>query len=123
MNLHPERYVQQRNSLFSDITTLKMKITVPGRTNMEVGTIVDLDYPSVSADRDKSASEDIRDKWVSGYYMITAIHHQITKLRHNAICEISKDSYLNDLVTVTENAPVTEQPATNPPTNAPTPTS
>ena len=124
MNLHPERYVQQRNSLFSDITTLKMKITVPGRTNMEVGTIVDLDYPSVSADRDKSASEDIRDKWVSGYYMITAIHHQITKLRHNAICEISKDSYLNDLVTVTENtpAPATEQPAANPPKNTPAPT-
>lgn len=116
MNLHPERYVQQRNSLFSDITTLKMKITVPGRTNMEVGTIIDLDYPSVSANRDKAASEEIRDKWVSGYYMITAIHHQITKLRHNAICEISKDSYLNELVAVTENATPTEteQPSANP---------
>lgn len=133
INLHPEKYVQQRNSLFSDITTLKMKITVPGRTNMEVGTIIDLDYPSVSADRDKSASEEIRDKWISGYYMITAIHHQITKLRHNAICEIAKDSYLNDLVSVTDASPVEqtnpapngEQPA-NPPaantTPAPAPT-
>lgn len=122
MNLHPERYVQQRNSLFSDITTLKMKITVPGRTNMEVGTIIDLDYPSVSADRDKSASEEIRDKWVSGYYMITAIHHQITKLRHNAICEIAKDSYLNELVTVSEE-PSTPAAAPDQPTNPPTPTS
>lgn len=122
MNLHPERYVQQRNSLFSDITTLKMKITVPGRTNMEVGTIIDLDYPSVSADRDKSASEEIRDKWVSGYYMITAIHHQITKLRHNAICEISKDSYLNELVAVTENA-APEAPSEKPAENPPKPTS
>ena len=120
MNLHPEKYVQQRNSLFSDITTMKMKITVPGRTNMEVGTIIDLDYPSVSPNRDKSATEEIRDKWISGYYMITAIHHQITKIRHNAILEISKDSYLNELVSVEEAPPVAQEtPAAGQPTNPP----
>lgn len=124
MNLHPEKYVQQRNSLFSDITTMKMKITVPGRTNMEVGTIVDLDYPSVASNREQGTNEDIRDKWVSGYYMITAIHHQITKLRHNAICEISKDSYLNELVTFEEAEPATTDSApapANPPTTNTTP--
>jgi hypothetical protein len=59
--------------------------------------------------------------------MITAIHHQITKLRHNMICEIAKDSYLQDLV-VEEAAPATPEaaaPTTNPPaattTPAPTP--
>lgn len=125
MNLHPEKYVQQRNSLLSDITTLKVKVTVPGRTNMEVGQIVDLDYPSAKSNRDGSASEEIRDQWVSGYYMITAIHHHITKLRHNAICELAKDSYLNELVSVTETAPETPAsttPSANPPT-ASTPTS
>lgn len=126
MNLHPEKYVQQRNSLFSDMTTLKMKITVPGRTNMEVGTIIDLDYPSVMSNRTKSTDEEIRDKWISGYYMITAIHHQITKLRHNAILEISKDSYLNELVTIEETsgeqppADKTADQVTNPPAVKPT---
>lgn len=120
INLHPEKYVQQRNSLFADISTLKLKITVPGRTNMEVGTIIDLDYPSVASNRDNSSTEEIRDKWVSGYYMITAIHHQITKLRHNAILEIAKDSYLNELVTMeeapkTEETPVEKTDTTNPP--------
>ena len=120
INLHPEKYVQQRNSLFADISTLKLKITVPGRTNMEVGTIIDLDYPSVSSNRDNSSTEEIRDKWVSGYYMITAIHHQITKLRHNAILEIAKDSYLNELVSMEEAPQTEEKPAektdtTNPP--------
>ena len=113
MNLHPEKYVQQRNSLLSDITTLKVKVTVPGRTNMEVGQIVDLDYPSATSGRDGSTPEEIRDQWVSGYYMITAIHHHITKLRHNAICELAKDSYLNELVSVSESAPTEQAPATN----------
>ena len=128
MNLHPEKYVQQRNSLFSDISTMKMKITIPGRTDMEVGTIVDFDYPSVGSGRNQATPEEsVRDQWISGYYMITAIHHQITKLRHNMICEIAKDSYLQDLV-VEEAAPATPEaaaPTTNPPaattTPAPTP--
>jgi hypothetical protein len=124
MNLHPEKYVQQRNSLFSDISTMKMKITIPGRTDMEVGTIVDFDYPSVGSSRNQATPEEsVRDQWISGYYMITAIHHQITKLRHNMICEISKDSYLQDLV-VEEAAPATPEtaaPKTNPPSTTTTP--
>lgn len=123
MNLHPEKYVQQRNSLLSDISTLKVKVTVPGRTNMEVGQIVDLDYPSAQSGRDTASPQEIRDQWVSGYYIITAIHHHITKLRHNAICELAKDSYLNELVTVTETAPAeTPAPASGQPTNPPAPT-
>jgi len=52
--------------------------------------------------------------------MITAIHHQITKLRHNAILEIAKDSYLNELVSMEEAPQTEEKPAektdtTNPP--------
>jgi hypothetical protein len=127
INLHPEKYVQQRNSLLSDISTLKVKVTVPGRTNMEVGQIVDLDYPSAQSGRDASSSEEVRDQWVSGYYIITAIHHQITKLRHNAICELAKDSYLNELTDITEAAPAettaTSQPTnpTNPPSTTTTP--
>lgn len=121
MNLHPEKYVQQRNSLFSDISTMKMKITIPGRTDMEVGTIVDFDYPSVSSDRTAATSEEsVRDQWISGYYMVTAIHHQITKLRHNMICEISKDSYLNELAKEEESPATT--PAPGPTTNPPSPT-
>lgn len=120
MNLHPEKYVQQRNSLFSDISSMKMKITIPGRTDMEVGTIVDFDYPSVGSDRNQATPEEsIRDQWISGYYMITAIHHQITKLRHNMICEIAKDSYLNELVK--EEAAPTTSPTTTPTTNPPNP--
>ena len=125
MNLHPEKYVQQRNSLFSDISTMKMKITIPGRTDMEVGTIVDFDYPSVGSGRNGETDENsVKDQWISGYYMITAIHHQITKLRHNMICEIAKDSYLQDLVVEEASpapAPATAAPTTNPSSPAATP--
>ena len=123
MNLHPEKYVQQRNSLFSDISTMKMKISIPGRTDMEVGTIVDFDYPSVGSGRNGETDEEsVKDIWISGYYMITAIHHQITKLRHNMICEIAKDSYLKELVAEEASAAPAAAPATtNPPSPAPAP--
>jgi len=45
-------------------------------------------------------------------------------LRHNMICEIAKDSYLQDLV-VEEAAPATPEtaaPTTNPPSTTPAPT-
>jgi hypothetical protein len=100
-----------------------MKITIPGRTDMEVGTIVDFDYPSVGSGRNGETDEDsVKDIWISGYYMITAIHHQITKLRHNMICEIAKDSYLKELVAEEASAAPAAAPATtNPPSPAPTP--
>jgi hypothetical protein len=114
INLHPELYVQQRNSIFADISTMKMKIVLPGRTDAEVGTIIDFKYPSVSSKTGQTDESTVFDPWISGLYMITAIHHQITKLHHNMICEIAKDSYLQELVK--EDASAAPAPATPAPT-------
>ena len=67
--------------------------------------------------------DSVKDIWISGYYMITAIHHQITKLRHNMICEIAKDSYLKELVAEEASpAPAAPPPTTNPPSSPASPT-
>lgn len=97
IDLHPEKYTQQRLSSLMDISTLRMQITVPGRCDAEVGKLINFYYPSVG-DKTKSTGEtEIWDKFISGIYMITSIHHQITPFHHNMYMEISKDSYFTPI--------------------------
>jgi hypothetical protein len=37
-----------------------------------------------------------QDKLYSGYYLITAIHHKVTKLEHQMVMEVIKDSLFVD---------------------------
>ena len=96
IDLHPDQYISQRLSKLMDINTLKLEITVPGRTDMEVGRIIRFWYPSVG--QQAGPQELVFDVFISGLYMITAIHHQITQFRHTVTMEIAKDSYANPIV-------------------------
>ena len=99
IDLHPDTFVSQRLSSLMDINTLKLDITVPGRTDMEVGRLIRFWYPSVGQ---QSAPEEIKyDVFISGIFMVTAIHHQITQFRHTMTMEIAKDSYANPILDVT----------------------
>jgi hypothetical protein len=100
IDLHPEKYVQPRVSSLLDISTLKMEITVPGRTDCEVGKMINFYYPSVGNKVSSDSEADIWDEFVSGVYMITAIHHQITPFHHNMYLEISKDSFFKPIYDV-----------------------
>jgi murein DD-endopeptidase MepM/ murein hydrolase activator NlpD len=70
-----------------------MHITVPGRTDAEVGKIINFKYPKVGDGADKSDPKNQWDPFLSGVWMITAIHHKITPVAHNMILEIAKDSF------------------------------
>lgn len=127
IDLRPEDFISQRNSSLMDITTLRLQITVPGRTDAEVGRMVKLFYPSVGEKTQQDSEALIWDKFVSGIYMITAIHHQISPLRHTMFLEISKDSYAQEIydVEVEGESGSTDTPATTTPppaTNPATPT-
>ena len=98
MNLHPEMFVSNRNSLFMDVNTLKLSLQVPGRTDLHVGKIIEFKYPSVKSKTEETTTENFYDKYISGFYIITAIHHQITKLRHTINMEVAKDSLVTALV-------------------------
>lgn len=120
IDLHPEKYVPKRNSSLMDISTLRIKISVPGRTDAECGKIIHLWYPSTQPKDDKKTpvAADLWDNLVSGYYLITAIHHQISPLRHTMHMEIAKDSYKNAIIDVSADQE-TPAPATAP-SDAPT---
>jgi hypothetical protein len=100
IDLRPEEFISQRNSSLMDLTTLRLKITVPGRTDAEVGRLIKLFYPSVREKTQEDSESMIWDQFLTGIYMITAIHHQITPLRHTMFMEISKDSYATPIYDV-----------------------
>jgi hypothetical protein len=120
IDLHPEQFVAQRNSSLMDITTMRLQLTVPGRTDIEVGRLIRFFYPSVGEKNVKDDSEaGIWDILISGIYMVTAIHHQITPFRHTMFIEIAKDSYAQPLYDVDDGE--TETPETKPTAPAATP--
>lgn len=102
IDLRPQEFIAQRNSALMDLTTLRLQITVPGRTDAEVGRLIKLFYPSVGEKTPESSEAVVWDQFLTGIYMITAIHHQITPLRHTMYMEISKDSYAKPIYDVEE---------------------
>ena len=75
-----------RKSSLMDLTNLKINMNIPGRTDVEVGRIFYLKYPGLGADASKL------DKEYSGFYLVTAICHKISRFRHEMIIEGIKDS-------------------------------
>lgn len=82
-----------RKSSLLELTNLKLNINVPGRTDVEVGSMLRFSYPELGPqDNPNTKNEDLQ---YSGYYIITAIRHKITKtdtIEHRMIMEITKDS-------------------------------
>jgi hypothetical protein len=73
-----------------------MNITVPGRTDAEVGRVIYFEYPSLGGKESSDTESSAQDKLYSGYYLITAIHHTVTKLEHQMVMEVIKDSLYVD---------------------------
>ncbi len=81
-----------RLSSLLDLSNIKMNITVPGRTDIEVGRVLYFSYPALGAADESDISKRKEDAMYSGYYLITAIRHKISKVDHSMIMEIVKDS-------------------------------
>jgi len=80
-----------RKSNLMDLTQFKLDITISGRTDAEVGSLLYLSYPGLQPVDESTTEKQYEDKLFSGYYIITAINHKITKHEHNMICEVIKD--------------------------------
>lgn len=91
-----------RLSSMLELTNIKMNMTVPGRTDAEVGRLIYFEYPSLGAKDEKDTGSSAQDKLYSGYYIITAIHHKINKLEHQMVMEVIKDSLYVDKESLTK---------------------
>jgi murein DD-endopeptidase MepM/ murein hydrolase activator NlpD len=109
----PGSYLGHRQSIMEDLSGLRMHITVPGRTDAEVGSLIYFRYPKVGEGADKQDEDNRWDPFLSGIWMITAIHHKMTPVRHTMILEIAKDSFANAFQAVSR-APNPNQSADDP---------
>ena len=91
-----------RLSSMLELTNIKMNMTVPGRTDAEVGRIIYFEYPSLGAKDESDTGSTAQDKLYSGYYLITAIHHKVSKLEHQMVMEVIKDSLYVDKESTTK---------------------
>lgn len=92
VNDNIERIMPQRLSSLTELSNFKIEITVPGRTDIEVGFIVRFSYPDTSPRDETDYAKNKEDTLYTGYYLVTAIRHKITLNSHVMTLELSKDS-------------------------------
>ena len=86
------KHVQERISLIKLAEAGKIEITVPGRSDYTIGQKVAVTLNKIQPVSDKDNDEDLVDKMFSGYYIISAVNHYVTRERHECHMELIKDS-------------------------------
>jgi hypothetical protein len=87
-----QEIIPRRRSLLNEMENLKLQITVPGRTDAEIGSIIYLSYPMARPRNSEDYALGNEDPIFSGFYLVTAIRHKITLIKHTMTMEIVKDS-------------------------------
>ena len=83
----------KRISLLGQLDLFKMDLVVPGRTDIEVGMVVEFNLTdSRELDPEKDRGKLPFDPYYSGRYLITAIQHRINQTTHEMIMQIVKES-------------------------------
>ena len=82
-----------RLSNIKELDSLKLNIIVHGRTDVEVGQMIDIKFPDMEPTSESDIAGDKVDLKYSGRYLITAINHKINLVNHNMSMEIIKDSF------------------------------
>jgi hypothetical protein len=84
-----------RDSILAGTEMVKLRITVPGRSDMEVGMAIRLKITSATSlgnIEKPTDADDIYDKYWSGKYVISNIKHVISQKDHMMVMDIFKDS-------------------------------
>lgn len=81
-----------RLSNLLELNSLKMNISIYGRTDVEAGRIIDIKFPDMSPVDETDKNTEHIDSRYSGSYLITSIHHKINSLKHIMSMEVIRDS-------------------------------
>lgn len=93
-----EKWALERNSLmFEWSKNLRIEIEVAGRTDIEVGRVVNFLYPKNVEKEVTMIGEDALDPYISGLYLVTAIRHEFSLNKHKMFVELAKDSLKKSL--------------------------
>jgi hypothetical protein len=81
----------------AEMNQFTMEITVPGRSDLVVGQVIDVYIYRNTPIKAKDTEEDVLDKTFSGRYLITSLCHELNREKHNIHMTIMKDSLVIDL--------------------------
>lgn len=83
-----------RRSNFLELNNFQLELTIPGRTDIEVGQTIYIKFPKKQPGgltaQDKNSAE--YDNLYSGHYLITHINHKINPRTHYVTMNVTKDS-------------------------------
>ena len=82
--------ISNRKSYLNSFENYKFEATLPGRTDISVGHVISLLYPSAEAPTPGDTST-VLDPMLSGLYIISAIHHKFNADRHIMTVEMIKN--------------------------------
>jgi len=87
-----------RNSYLNNLNNHVLEMTIPGRTDIQVGHLVSVLYPNTSVPDEETRDPDtIFDPFMTGAYLVTAIHHKFDTDRHVMITEVIKNGFKYDI--------------------------
>jgi hypothetical protein len=81
-----------RLSNLIELNSLKLNLSIYGRTDVEAGKIIDIKFPDMSPVDEKDRTSEHLDSRYSGSYLITSIHHKINITKHIMTMEVVRDS-------------------------------
>lgn len=87
----------KNNMQQSEINSFSMELTIPGRTDLRAGDIIDVYIYRTTPFRSTDTEEDIIDKTFSGRYLIHSLCHNLNREKHQIILTVVKDSLIIDL--------------------------
>ena len=80
-----------RRSNLIELGNFNMSLTIPGRTDIEAGNVIEIRLPDDKMFAKKVESAD--DELYSGFYLITALNHKINALGHFIKMTVTKDCF------------------------------
>jgi hypothetical protein len=81
----------------AEMNQFVMEVTVPGRSDLVVGQVIDVYIYRNTPIKAKDTEENILDKTFSGRYLITSLCHELNREKHNMHMSLMKDSLIIDL--------------------------
>lgn len=94
--------VNMRTPLLYDLDFLKVDIEVHGRTDLTVGDIVNFKLGDYRQEDDKSIKDPskIKDEYINGKFIITAIHHTFVENKHKMVMQLARNAAEKDVAAI-----------------------
>ena len=81
-----------RRANLIELENFQMRLTIPGRTDIEVGRTININLPKNQPGALQNPVDYTPDELYSGYYLITSIAHKINPRTHFITMNVTKDS-------------------------------